>query len=87
MCKWGLVLFYKMSPKVVTHNLHFHVSGEIILNSKYLLFWIIIKDNTYLGFYNKYYISVFFLRRKYTGFQNILFEKNIAKESGCFESS
>ena len=87
MCKWGLVLFYKVDPKVVTHDLHFHISGEIILNSKYLLFSIIIKDNTYPGFYKKYYTSVFFLRRKYTRFQNTRFKKNTAKEADCFGSS
>ena len=72
---------------MVTRDLYFHVSGEIILNSKHLLFSIIIKDNTYLGFYKKYYTNVFFLRRKYTGFQNTRFKKNTTKEADCFGSS
>ena len=71
----GFVLFYKVGPKVVTYDFHFHVSGEIILNSKYLLFWIIIKDNIYLGFYKRYYISVFFLSLKGYMTQNTRFKK------------
>ena len=32
------MLFYKVGPKVVTRDFHFDMNGEIILNSKYLLF-------------------------------------------------
>ena len=70
---------------MVTHDLHFHISGEIILNSKYLLFWTIIKDNTYLGFYKRYYRSVFFSRRKVTVFQIHVLRKTLKKSRMFWE--